>query len=249
MPLPTTKRPPKTDLRDYIVLLYGPWKIGKSTWVSEMGDVLFLATEPGLNDLEVYEQPIGSYDQFLTACAELAMGDHHYRTVCIDTIDNLYLFCQQHFAEQYGVTYIGDLDFGKGTHIVNAEMLRVLSKLASLPYGLVMTSHAKMIEVKTRTGKYNKMAPTLPESARKTILGMADIIAYCDIEQVDQGDGTLVETRSMFLQPSSIYEAGNRTQRRLPDRLPLDFHAFLSHWDSASVGDSDTDEETTQGEE
>ncbi len=96
MPLPTAKTPPKRSLSNVSILLYGPSKIGKSSFASQAPDAIFLATEPGLNALEVYQQPIGSWPDFLDACAELAKGKHPFKTVVIDTIDILYRLCADH---------------------------------------------------------------------------------------------------------------------------------------------------------
>ena len=46
--LPKTKSKPKHTLSDLTALVYGPSKIGKSTWCSKADDALFLATEPGI---------------------------------------------------------------------------------------------------------------------------------------------------------------------------------------------------------
>ena len=70
--LPTKKTPPKQDLAGLTVLVYGPSKIGKSTWCSQADGALFLATEPGLNALEVFQTPITCWDDLLQACAEIA---------------------------------------------------------------------------------------------------------------------------------------------------------------------------------
>ena len=56
--LPITKSPPKHQLADLTVLLYGPSKIGKSTWCAQADGALFLATEPGLNALNVFQVAI-----------------------------------------------------------------------------------------------------------------------------------------------------------------------------------------------
>ena len=70
--LPKTKSKPKHTLSDLTALVYGPSKIGKSTWCSKADDALFLATEPGLNALEVFQTPITCWDDLLQACAEIA---------------------------------------------------------------------------------------------------------------------------------------------------------------------------------
>ena len=74
MPLPTAKTPPKRSLSDVSILLYGPSKIGKSTFASQAPDAIFLATEPGLNALDhskiVWDgrNHIGRMDQDAESC-------------------------------------------------------------------------------------------------------------------------------------------------------------------------------------
>ncbi len=53
--LPTTPTPPKQNVTNYSILLYGASKCGKTSTASQADGALFLATEPGLNTLEVYQ--------------------------------------------------------------------------------------------------------------------------------------------------------------------------------------------------
>ncbi len=76
--------------------------------------------------------------------AILAVG---FRTIIIDTIDNAYKFCTDHIVKKYKIEHESDLGYGKGYALVNNEFQRVLTKLAFLPYGLFLISHAKEIEV------------------------------------------------------------------------------------------------------
>ena len=82
--LPTQTTPKKQDLADLTVLAYGRSKIGKSTWCSRSEGALFLATEPGLNALDVYQVPIQSWDELLAACGEIAEGKHPFKTIIVD---------------------------------------------------------------------------------------------------------------------------------------------------------------------
>src|SRR5690606_38728108 len=91
--LPTEKRKPKQRLEDFSILLYGSPKIGKSTFCSQMDHPLFLATEPGLEALEVYEVKVPDWKTFLQACAEISQGNHPFKTIVIDTVDNLWKAC------------------------------------------------------------------------------------------------------------------------------------------------------------
>jgi hypothetical protein len=225
--LPTQKTPPKPSLHDLTVLVHGPHKFGKSTLCAQADRALFLATEPGLNHLEVYQQPISTWDELLVAAKEIAEGKHAFRTIVIDTVDNAYRMCAEYICRRYEIEHESDLEYGKGYAMVNAEFHRVLNKLALLPYGLFLVSHSQEKEIETRTGKYTKVVPTLPDKARKLVLGLVDIILFCDLEPVAGADGKPAYRRVLRTKPSIAYEAGDRTGR-LPEVLDLNFVAFAA---------------------
>jgi len=108
----------------------------------------------------------------------------------------------------------------------------VLTKLAFLPYGLFLVSHAKEIEVDSRTGKYTRIVPTLPDKARKIVLGMVDMVLFCDLEPTSADGGEQVMRRVIRTKPSLYYEAGDRTGR-LPETLDLDFKKFFENFNTA----------------
>jgi hypothetical protein len=243
MLLPTAKTPPKPNLADLTVLVYGPTKIGKSSWCSNADGALFLSTEPGLNSLEVFQSPIRSWDELLAACGELAEGNHPFKTVIIDTVDNAYRMCADYVCRKFKVEHESDLGFGKGYALANNEFQRVLNKLAFMPYGLYLVSHSQETEVETRTGKYTKIVPTLPEKARKIVLGLVDMILYCDIETASGSDGKVIGRRVMRTKPSLYYEAGDRTGR-LPDIIDLDYARFIQAYNAGADTKKATKEAT-----
>ena len=244
MPLPTTKTPPKPNLADLTVLTYGATKIGKSTWCSHAESALFLSTEPGLNSLEVFQIPVRSWEELLTACGEIAEGNHGFKTVILDTVDNAYKMCAEHVCRKFKVEHESDLGFGKGYALTNNEFQRVLNKLAFMPCGLYLISHSQEIEIETRTGKYTKTVPTLPEKARKIVLGLVDMVLYCDIETTAGPDGKMVTRRVMRTKPNLNYEAGDRTGR-LPEVIDLDYTKFIEAF-NATADTKKTPKEATR---
>jgi len=224
--LPTKTTPQKQNLADLTVLVYGRSKIGKSTWCSHSDGALFLATEPGLNALDVYQVPIRSWDELLAACSEIAEGKHPFKTVIIDTIDNAYRMCSDYICAKFKIEHESDLGYGKGWALINNELHRVLTKLAFLPYGLFLASHSVEKEIETRTGKFTRIVPTLPDKARKIVLGMVDLILYCDLDAVTDEEGETFYRRVMRTKPSPHYDAGDRTGR-LPETIDLDFSKFI----------------------
>jgi len=230
--LPTAKTPPRPSLADLTVLWYGQTKIGKTSTCAQADGALFLATEPGLNALDVYQVPILSWDDLLAACKEIAEGGHPFKTIIIDTIDNAYKFCTDYVLKKAGKEHESDLGYGKGYALINNEFQRVLNKLAFLPYGLFLISHAKEIEVDTRTEKYTRVVPTLPDKARKIVLGMVDMVLYCGLEEVAKQEAEKEFRRVIRTKPSLYYEAGDRTGR-LPAKLDLDFGKFIEAYNAA----------------
>jgi hypothetical protein len=237
MQLPTQKTPPKSNLQDYIMLLYGAPKVGKTTFASQFDNALFLATEAGLNALEAYEVPVQKWEDFLEACAEIAKGQHQFKTIIIDTVDNLIKFCSDYVCKQNKITHESELDYGKGYALVKQEFSRAITKLSLLPYGLVFISHEKLEEQKTRTMSLTKAFPTVPNSYRQMILGMADMILYARTIQEKANDGRVVERRVVHTKASENYEAGDRTGK-LPETMVFAYASFIEEWKKATKGDS-----------
>jgi hypothetical protein len=233
--LPKSKTKPKASLNDLTALVYGPSKIGKSTWCSHAENALFLATEPGLNALEVFEAPITCWDDLLQACAEIAEGKHDFKTIVIDTVDNAYRMCADYVCKKFKIEHESDLGYGKGYALINNEFQRVLNKLAFLPYGLILISHSHERDIETRTGKHTRIVPTLPDKARKLVTGLVDLILFCDLDMKTGDDGKPMYQRVMRTKPSPNYDAGDRTGR-LPEMIPLDFPTFLKAFNQTASG-------------
>lgn len=232
--LPTQKTPPRAHLSDYTILLYGQSKAGKTTFCAHAEDALFLATEPGLNALEVYQVPITSWEAMTQACGEIAEGKHAFRTIVIDTIDNAYKMCAEYVCQKRKVEHESELEYGKGYALVNNEFQRVLTKLGNLPYGLILISHSQNITMDTRTGKITRVVPTLPEKARKLVVGLVDIILYADLEPGKDAEGKPATQRILRTKPHLHYDAGDRTGR-LPEALPMHYPMFVEAFASAAI--------------
>ncbi|SDY70980.1 ATP-binding protein [Thermoactinomyces sp. DSM 45892] len=250
MLLPTEKTQPKQKLEDYSILLYGQPKIGKSTFCSRMDNPLFLATEPGLEALSCYEVKVPDWQTFIRVCGELSKGNHPFKTIVIDTVDNLWKCCAEFIKEKQGIQHESDLGFGKGWQLIKDEFFRVIRKLSLLPYGLVFTSHVESYEVKTRVSTINKAVPSIPRSGRDIVLGMVDIILYAESVRTNEGSIRVIRT-----QPDESWEAGDRTEhafgRKLPSTLPLSFkkfeQAFYNQPEEETAGGTDDVDEPAEG--
>jgi hypothetical protein len=225
MALPIEKSKPDFSLDKQVILIYGRAKIGKSTLCSKFENALFLATEPGLNKLEVYSILINSWEKFLEACREIAEGKHAFKTIVVDTVDNLVILCADYICRQHNINHAADLPHGKGWHFVTSELTRAITKLSLLPYGLIMTSHCDMEEIETKTKKYNRWTISVSGKNRGVFLNMADIILFVDSEMDKDGN----ERRLIRTKPSLYWEAGDRNNL-LPETIPLSYNELVKYF-------------------
>ena len=222
--LPTVRSKPKTHLGEFVTLLYGPPKVGKTTFASQFPDAVFLATEAGQNALSVMRTDIDSWDKFTDVCLELHKGNHGFKTVVIDTIDNLWQLCRRHFIEKHGVEHEtdGKLGYGKGSAIILTEFQRVMTKLSLLDMGLLMISHAdrETVEIKTATvdESYHRWVPAIASKARIPMMGMADFLLFANF--VGPRAVPTIHTKA-----TKHWMAGDRT-KYLPETLPFEYEDF-----------------------
>lgn len=190
--------------------------------------------------MEVYEVKVPDWHTFLKVCGELTKGNHSFKTIVIDTVDNLWKSCSEYVRAQQGIQHESDLGYGKGFTLVRDEFFRVLRKLALLPYGVVLTSHVNIEEMSTRVSKINRAVPTIPKSGRDIVIGMVDIILYADSVLTDEGEKRILRT-----QPSENWVAGDRTEhafkRKLPEVLPLSFKTFENSFYNKKQNEGETD--------
>lgn len=220
-------------LNECIITVSGRPKIGKSTFASGFPNAVFAATEAGLNFLDVMEVQIQEWPRFKALIDELTRSPGTFETLVIDTLDNLYLMCEEHVCQVNGIAHPSDLGYGKGFTMVKNQFRLALTKASMLKtgggkrMGLVMVSHAKEIEVETRTGKSVCWSLSLPNSARLTVEAMSDLLLFADIE----GDKRVLRTK-----PHRNWVAGDRSGK-LPPTIELSYEVLKGHLEGEDDGD------------
>lgn len=218
--LPTTKEKPTGKFEDKNIILYGPPKIGKSTFCSQLADTLMLDTEDGLRSLTAYKVRIKSWVDFLSVLTELESGGHAFKTLGVDTIDKLYEFCDTFVCNKEHITDPSDKEYGIGWRAVKREFVKQIARLSKLGIGVVFISHAKKKENEELGVKW--IETTMPSQASAVIEPMADFILYA---HMDLNGDRIIGTR-----PNLEYMAGTRGDKDvvpLPAIIPLDVNYFI----------------------
>lgn len=225
--LPTAKTPPSTNINEYTYLIYGEPKVGKTTLASQFPNALFLATEAGHKFLEVYKIDIKGFEQFKLACRELITTEHKFKTVIIDTADNLYQMASKSVCKRMGIEHESDADFGKAYSRIKEEIMNVIRALTQHGLGVVFISHVDNKEVTIHKTiddgkgghivaetKQKQIDATLGNSAKKVVRGLCDMIFYCYIDDTGKRWIRTKQTESIV--------AGDRSGK-LPPVMPLDY--------------------------
>lgn len=225
--IPTAKSKPKEKFEENLTLIYGAPKIGKSTFCAGLDSPLFLDTESGLNNLEVFKIGIDSWDTFKEVYGELKekKGKLPFKTLIIDTIDNLYEMCSEYICKKNNILHESEMGYGKGYKMIEREFNMALAAYRQLGLGMIYTSHADAREITTRVGKYNRYEPTMNKRCAECVLPSVDFILYA--ENKEEKDGS--ERRVIHTKPSKYWNAGDKTGK-LPEEIPLDAKAFMEEF-------------------
>lgn len=187
------------DLSGYITFIYGPAKIGKSTFGSKMPGALFLAFERGYNALPgIIAQDITTWGEMKQVMRELKKPAvmERYRSIIVDTVDAAADSCQKYICNQLGIDNIGDGGWStNGWTKYKKEFEETFRTLTQLGYAVVFISHDQEKTISPKNGKeYQQITATVQKSALAIVENMSDIIGYAHSAVAPDGTSRRVLT-------------------------------------------------------
>lgn len=240
--LPTEKTVAAGTLEEKTVLLYGPAGIGKSTLASQWGggSFFFFDCAGELGDLEVYRGAVTGWTSFREWGAAYVTGQAsgQFGGCVIDTADALGMMASDSIRSKHGILHESDLEWGKGWDQLKRTFITALAKLQVTKGGVVLVSHSKEIEIKTRSEVYNRQVPTLTGGVREACVNTADLVLLLDWD--DNGDNRVIHTK-----PGKYHEAKERGQQpRLPAEIVWPtgtngWDVLKAAWDSTNDTEGD----------
>lgn len=221
--------------------VYGPPGCGKTTFASGSPGAIYIPTEEGTNALDVarFPQP-ETFADVLDAIAELASGEHKYRTLVIDTLDALepLIWAQVCANDPKKAKCIEDVGGGWGKGYVAAlDQWRILlSRLEGLrkakSMNVVLIAHSQVKKFANPEGsdfdRYDlKLAG---KGASGLITEWSDVLLFATYEVEvatdlkDRTRGISTGNRIARTVHSGAFEAKNRYS--LPDPMPLKWDEY-----------------------
>lgn len=243
MPLNTSKmtgKPPR-------ILIYGPQKIGKSSFGALADRPVFIQAEDGLDALtNVDAFPLAkSFDEVMNNLGQLATEAHDFKSLVVDSVDWVEPLIWRQVCKEHNVKNIEDVlkGFGKG-YIKSLDLWR--EYLDALDYlrnergmTIIQIGHSQIRKFENpETDIYDRYELKLNKHASALLMEHSDIILfanyYVGVKKEDkafskEGRRRAVGTgdRILYTEERPAFMAGNRYS--LPSEIP--FTKDGSYWE------------------
>ena len=205
------------DLSGYITYIYGPGKIGKTTFGSQMPGALILAFQKGYNALpNVYAQDVTTWSEMKITLRELKKPEvkEMFHSIIIDTIDIAAAACEKYIISQAGVDTLNQIPYGQGWSRVKRELEDTFRTVTQLGYAVLFISHDKDKTFTRQDGtQYNQIVPTLGNSYNLIIKDMVDIYGYAHMIMKEGEPKRVLTLRSL----DNTIDCGSRFKYMVPE--------------------------------
>jgi hypothetical protein len=220
------------------IIIYGPPKVGKSSWAAGAPAPVAIPLEEGLSAIDVPAFPVCRSWADVEACIDCLGGNpHEYQSVFVDSLDWLEPLIWQEVCRAAHVQSIEQVGGGFGKGYVEADKLW-RSFLAGMDWlrehGMttILISHAEVRKVEPPDGEaYDCASLKLHKRAVAIVQEWADVIGYArhGIHLVGgEKDKRAVPSgkRLLSVGHNPAYVSGNRFG--LTSDLPLDWSSFAA---------------------
>lgn len=144
------------------VVVYGPEGIGKSTFLAQFPDVLFIDTEGSTKHMDVARLPKpSSFTMLLEEIKYVKSNPSVCKTLAIDTVDWAEQLCVEDICSSHNKSGIEDFGYGNGyvyTKEAFGRFLNLLEDVVDLGIHVVLAAHAQIrkFEQPDEMGAYDR---------------------------------------------------------------------------------------------
>lgn len=232
MLLPENKRREKIIDLNPDMWVYGDSYVGKSTFVDQFDDLLFINTDGNTDNttspvIRIADQVTldgrmtkrkMAWDVFLDVVTELEKKQNDFKRIAIDLVEDLYEHCRLYIYNKLGIEHEQDAGYGKGWDMVRTEFLSTIKRLKNIGYQIIYISKEITQEITLKSGsKITTFRPNINEKVANVLAGTVDLTirAYMDGEQ-----------RFLQSEKKETVFGGGRFSFKV-DKIPLNKEAFL----------------------
>ena len=226
------------------VVLYGVEGIGKTTFVSQFPDPVFIDTEGSTGFIDAKKMPDPEdWTMLLEEIAYMAQSPQG-KTLVIDTADWAEELAKQHLMAKHKWQAIDQTDYGTRYVALSNEIIRLLRELEMVKnagMNVVLTAHAvqKKFELPDQVGSFDRYVLKLEKRDAALIKEWCDMLLFANYKTtvVASRSGSKKATggqRVMYTTHMPAWDAKNRLG--LPDELPFEYGAIKDKFLAATEG-------------
>jgi hypothetical protein len=236
---------PQTANMPMRLFLYGPEKVGKSSFAMDAPNPIFFDPSGGTDNLTVARVPMPEKGFHWGTLAEtvswLIANDHDYKTLVIDEMGHIEGMLFQLICAESNVGTIEDVGGGYGKGYTRAldywrKLFHALERLRRVKeMNVIFLAHSHVKAVRDPRGlSYDHFIPQLNEKAAGIFKQWCDAIFFCEYETFTTKDqktnkdiGVATGARIVHTEHRPAFDAGNRYN--LPAKFPLNWQEFITH--------------------
>ncbi|RXM68409.1 NTP-binding protein [Clostridium tetani] len=221
--------------------IYADSYVGKSTFIDQYDDLLFLNTDGNTDnttspvirimDKVWYEGRMQkkkfAWEFFIEAIEELEKKENDFKRVCIDLVEDLYEHCRLYTYNKLGIEHEQDAGFGKGWDMVRTEYLSAIKRLKNLGYQIIYISKEVVKEINLKNGaKLTTINPNINDKVANVLAGTVDLTVRAYMKDED---------RFLQLEKKENVFGGGRFNFKVK-KIPLDMKEFIKALEEAQEG-------------
>ncbi|MEK4715254.1 AAA family ATPase [Sporosarcina sp. FSL K6-5500] len=219
--------------------IYADSYVGKSTFIDNVENVLFLNTDGNtdnttapvirIKDVVTKSGRVTTrkfaWDVFLDAVGELETVENDYEAVALDLVEDLYEHCRVYTFDKNGWEHESDGTYGKGWSMVTTEFNNVMKRLKALGYQVIYISKEKVDEITLKGGaKRSTFKPNINDKVANFLSGTVDLTLRAYVDSNDERFLQLKKQQNVF--------GGGRFDFQI-DVIPLEMEVFLEELTAA----------------
>ncbi|RHW37298.1 NTP-binding protein [Neobacillus notoginsengisoli] len=222
--------------------IYADSYVGKSTFVDNIPNVLFLNTDGNTDNTTAPVIPIKdivtksgrvtnrklAWEVFLDAINDLETEENDYEAVALDLVEDIYEHCRVYVFDKNGWEHESDGSYGKGWSKVTTEFNNAMKRLKALGYQIGYVSKEKVEEITLKGGvKRTTFKPNINDKVANFLTGTVDLTLRAYVDSNDERFLQLKKKQNVF--------GGGRFDWQV-ETIPLEMDAFIEELKAAQDG-------------
>lgn len=222
--------------------IYADSYVGKSTFVDQFPNVLFLNTDGNTDNttapvIRIKDQVTKTgrvtnrklaWEVFLDSITDLETEENDFEAVALDLVEDLRDHCRVYVFEKNGWEHESDGGYGKGWDKVKLEFNNAIKRLKALGYQVIYISKEIATEITLKGGgKRTTFKPNLDDKTANFLTGTVDLTLRAYVNSDDERFLQLKKQQNVF--------GGGRYDWKVAT-IPLEYEAFIEELTAAQEG-------------